>query len=258
VKRYREAGYDFLAITDHNSWINHASLGDAHFTVLSGSELGLNSREHTLALGIDSSTIDSNQDTQALIDQVVEAGGLSCLNHVHWSAMSFSRVHELKQYQLIEIFNHLSFGNGASDGTTMIWDDILRSGRRVFGIATDDTHREHDLYGGWIQIWSDSIEERDILSALRDGNFYSTEGPTIESITVTENTISVATTEDVESICFIYESGNQAHRAWSDERKQRRSLRKATFDRPVDTFVRCQIRDSHGKRAWSNPIFPER
>ncbi len=254
VTRYEEAGYDFLFLTDHNLWRDHSSLSTDKICVIGGNELGASSREHVLALGFDSGEIDGKQDTQSLIDAVGENGGVSCLNHPHWSAMPISRIHELQNYQLIEIHNTLAFRNGASEGNSLIWDDLLRAGRKVWGVATDDIHHEYDLFGGWVQLWCDSNEPDCVVDALRTGRFYSTEGPRFESIEVSENAILVKTSP-VESICFVYERGNHAHRVQEDEDGNRKLLKGARFDRSPELYVRCQIRDTSGKRAWSNPIF---
>ena len=61
-----------------------------------------------------------------------------------------------------------------------IRDRLLRAGRRVLGIACDDTHgktQKSDRFGGWISVNAREKSGPAIMEAVGDGNFYSTMGP---------------------------------------------------------------------------------
>ena len=66
--------------------------------------------------------------------------------------------------------------------------DRLRSGRRVWGVASDDNHnrnkfgdapQEWDSFGGWVTVDAEELSHDAIASALFDGRFYSSMGPEI-------------------------------------------------------------------------------
>ena len=86
---YRAHGYDFLAITDH--WVHTRGMqtDDHSFITISGTELD-GPGYHMLALGT-SCLPDAGlaQDVSALVQQVLQQGGLPFFAHPYWTGQRY-------------------------------------------------------------------------------------------------------------------------------------------------------------------------
>jgi hypothetical protein len=74
-------------------------------------------------------------------------------------------------------------------------DDLLRVGERVFPLATDDTHAIDYAYGGWVMVKATDLKYDIIFDALKNGEFYSTEGPEIEELYIEDGIINIKTSK---------------------------------------------------------------
>ena len=90
----------------------------------------------------------------------------------------------------MEIYNHGCYVEGYDDYAPAVYDDILRGGQRCFCLSTDDNHNwveplspHWDSFGGFVMIKADRLDYKEITSALLAGNFYSSRGPEIYSLT---------------------------------------------------------------------------
>ena len=91
-----------------------------------------------------------------------------------------------------------------------------------------------------------------IFAALRAGEFYATQGPTIESVEIDDTAVRVECSPAVEcfAVCPMPGSGSTNWRV-SDERVARTS-----YELPLRAGtepVRICIVDEAGRRAWTNP-----
>lgn len=90
-----------------------------------------------------------------------------------------------------------------------------------------------------------------IMEALRSGAFYSTLGPEIEDMTLDGNEITVKCSE-AQSIVFKAEC-SRGRRILPPEGEL---LTEATYSIPNGAkYVRVEVTDETGKKAWSNPFF---
>ncbi|NIN00319.1 MAG: hypothetical protein GTO24_20240, partial [candidate division Zixibacteria bacterium] len=187
--RYRALGFDFIFITDHNVWNEHSHLSDPNFKVFSAMEISCRgAREHVLALGVREAK--KIRETQEAIDWVNEVGGVPVLCHPHWTRMALHRALELQDYPLIEVWiGHSERELGANN--VHFWDLLLQQGKRVYGIADDDSHDVHDYELGFVEVWGNELNEPSILRALREGRFYASSGPKIDTIRWTKNGVYV-------------------------------------------------------------------
>ena len=209
VTAYAQLDYDVLAITDHNRWLNHTHATTDKLLVLSSNEPSLSHREHLLATGVLApSPVDegdrSHRRTQELIDWINAEGGFSTLNHPAWSGMPIERLLELQNYHSIEICNAGCTGHGSELSLTH-WDELLRRGRRVWGLATDDSHSAWDRGLGWVELFCERSEAA-VTQALLDGNFYASTGPRFEEISCDGSRLYVRS-EPVMGIAVLSEKG---------------------------------------------------
>ena len=77
---------------------------------------------------------------QQLLDEMREAGQFVVLAHPHWSRMTPSDVLALTGFHAIEVFNTGCERLMHAGRADLHWDLLLQEGRRVWGVACDDTH----------------------------------------------------------------------------------------------------------------------
>ena len=256
VAAYETLDYDVLAITDHNRWQDHEGASTDRLLVLSSNEPSLMEREHLLATGVHApSPVDkgdrSSLRTQEVIDWINDQDGFSTLNHPAWTGMSIGRLLELERYHSIEIFNAGCTGH-ASEYSLIHWDELLRRGRRVWGLATDDSHSDWDRGLGWVELFCE-LDEEAVLQALRDGRFYASTGPRFEQIECDGSRLYVRT-EPVMGIAVMSEQGPVRVEHGGNDIVQELEWDLSNRD---DTFIRVELRRHDGKKAWSNPLFIE-
>ena len=254
VAAYESMDYDVLAITDHNRWQDHSRASTNRVLVLSSNEPSLSHREHLLATGVHaSSPVDTGDRsrirTQEVIDWINAQGGFSTLNHPTWSGMPVDRLLELDRYHAIEICNAGCTGHGSEFSLTH-WDELLRRGRRVWGVATDDSHSDWDRGIGWVEVFCERTEQS-ILKTLQAGYFYATMGPRFKHIECDEKQLKVLT-EPVMGIAVLSEQGpfHVVHGGHGTVQALECALPKSDHQ-----YLRVELHRHDGKKAWSNPVF---
>lgn len=90
-----------------------------------------------------------------------------------------------------------------------------------------------------------------IMESLRTGAFYSTLGPEIKDMALEGNELSVKCSE-AQSIVFKAQC-SRGQRVLPPDGEL---LTEATYNIPESVkYVRVEITDEIGKKAWSNPLF---
>jgi hypothetical protein len=90
-----------------------------------------------------------------------------------------------------------------------------------------------------------------IIAAIKAGHFYSSTGPEIKDINIDEEGIIYLECSPVKSISFISTPslGLKIH-------AKSNPLTNAQYPgRPYETYIRIEIEDFDGRKAWSNPIY---
>jgi hypothetical protein len=129
-------------------------------------------------------------------------------------------------------------------------DLLLSEGRDLTMIATDDAHfSEPDHFGGWVMVKSETLEPAALLTALKAGHFYSSQGPALENVDITADTVIVESSAVVSVIVQGHGSAAQAVHGTSMTRTEIPLIRCKS-----SPWLRVTLIDAAGKRAWSNPI----
>lgn len=279
VKWYREHGYNFVFITDHEYITNVGVLNDlfgkaGSFVVISGQEVTdrFDSKPlHINALGIDSVVMPnalagSVATLQKNIDDVRAKGGVPQLNHPNFGwALTAAEIKQLKNITLVEIFNGHplvnNLGGGGSPSAEQIWDDVLSSGRVMYGIADDDSHyfkrpgdKTAPLPGqAWVYVRASELTPTAVLSALDRGDFYASTGVELEEYSADGSGIALKIKEQRGSkyrIEFIGRGG----RVFAESAQSPATYR----FKGNELYVRAKVYESNGKLAWTQPIFVNR
>lgn len=121
-----------------------------------------------------------------------EDGFLVCYNHPLGNRHSYPDYAGLKGLWGIEWFNYGSNRGGMIE-TIGPMDDLLHNGQQVFPIAADDSHDLAGCFGGFCMIQADRLDYTTVMAALERGDFYSSTGPLLESVTLEDTRLTVRT-----------------------------------------------------------------
>lgn len=249
-RRYQEAGYDFLALTDH--WYLSRSGHEKNMLLLSGIELDTmkNGCWHIVGIGLNRMPdAERGQSAQELIDAVREAGGFAILAHPAWSLEQPQDIAELEGLSGVEIYNSVSgFPYSSRADSSHVLDLAAKYGMRVPYIAADDTHFYQDeLFKSYIYVQAEECSRKAILESIRAGRMYATQGPLIQKACI-EGDRFVVECSPAEAVIFYSAS------VWQPDTVSRQpGITQAEFVlKPYDRFVRAQVIDKEGKSAWTS------
>ncbi len=258
---YREAGYDFLVLTDHRKVNDVSTYSDDGFLAISGSEVHPNNpyggdTYHIVGINLHERINCAELHPNAVIEEIKRQGGEAVLCHPYWCGHTLLDYLPLSGYFAVEVYNDtcMGIGKGFSE---QAWDDLLDRGGPVFGIASDDAHgTEHDCFHGWVMVKVPELTTDAIMTAFRTGAFYSTLGPELidlELVDESEEKRSVSVKcSPAQSIVFKAQR-SRGKRIVAPEGE---TLTEAMYEVPSSVkYVRVEITDETGKKAWSNPFF---
>jgi hypothetical protein len=279
VRWYREHGYQFLVLTDHNfvtsvEGLNALHGADERFLVIRGEEVSSRGGDKPVHVnGIDverrvePQTGSSIPDVlQRTVDAIRSASGVPHINHPNFQwALTAQDLQRVRNNRLFEVFNgHPQVnqeGGGNVPGLEEAWDQILSSGTLLYGIAVDDAHtfkqpgnpRVAGPGRGWVMVRAPSLETRALLESLEKGDFYASTGVVLDDLEATPTTLTVKVKPESTSkyrIRFIGRGG--------------RILSEVTEPTATYTFagdegyVRVKVLESNGRVAWIQPVQVQR
>jgi len=259
--KYRQLGYQVLAVTDHEKSNDVNGFSDSSFLLINGMETHPkctvdNSVYHFICLNLPGGFImPSELDAQQRIDRVRQAGGEVIVAHPYWCGYNINHFAMLKAFIGLEAYNEVC--NGACKGySSVLWDDFLLAGRYLPAVAVDDLHNLEKAGKAWVMIKAAQLTPQAIMDALRSGCFYSTTGPVIEDFRIENNTADLHCSA-VKEIHFI---GN---RSWGKNIRSSSNQLLNSAHCPIPTggsqqYLRVEIIDSNDKYAWTSPIVIEK
>lgn len=291
VQWYREHGYQFLVITDHEYITDVAPLNAlfgarGQFLVISGQEVTDRVTDpshpegrraaHVNALGTHSVVMPAGGSTIAEtyarnLPRIRAAGGVPQVNHPNWRwSVRLNDMLALPESTVFEVWNgHPLINNlGGADGagaaspsTDALWDSLLTRGKLLWGAGTDDAHaytRPWDPTSerpgqAWIVVRADTLTPEAILGGIQRGDFYASTGVKLKDYRADASGIAI----------WLERSGGRS----DDSRFHTEFVGKggrvlATADglhaqytyRGDEGYVRARITDSYGHRAWTQPV----
>ncbi len=210
VEAARAYGLDFLALTDHFTtagWRDLAGAGGSDLALLHGLELtghsghanlhglrewvniyadgpALDTRGRPTAVGpAEITDPEAHWDINAVARAAHEQGGLFCINHpfsgdLGWRYHAF----DWNLADLMEVYHHLEGSHNALG--LGLWDEHLRQGRRIVGVAGIDSHhpreQRHRLGQCFTYVHAPELSEAGIIAGLRAGRVYVSLGPRLD------------------------------------------------------------------------------
>ena len=188
LQMYRNAGYSFVCITDHNLVTRCNELNDHEFVAIPGTEDTVSRFLPPLGPHMGRLFVDAplrRGSPQQRINQTVAGGGIVSLCHPSWTGnlwtgtWSREAVENLSGFRLVEIWNPHS----NSDDDVRRWEMALsRAGEKepVWGVAVDDCHRQDQFNRGWIMVKVPEVSASGLRNALLHGSFYASTGPSAD------------------------------------------------------------------------------
>lgn len=275
VRWYRENGYNFLVLSDHNFLTKTDGLNSIHgaegkFIVIPGEEVS--SRFENKAIHVNGLNVErlvNEQEGKSVVeviqksvDEIRQAKGVPHINHPNFGwAITTEDLKQVNNYKLFEIFNGHplvnNLGGGGMPGLEIMWDTLLSNGKLLYGIAVDDAHnfknpwdKNASLPGkGWIVVRAQNLTANSILSAMERGDFYASTGVELNDYQVTEKEITINIREIRTSkyrIQFIGKDGQILSEVLNNP---------AVYQfRGDEMYVRAKIIESNGKVAWTQPV----
>ncbi|MGE5568510.1 MAG: CehA/McbA family metallohydrolase [Rhodospirillales bacterium] len=272
---YRENGYHFLVLSDHNYLTEVADLNRVlgakeKFLLISGEEIS----DSFDGKPVHVNATDLHEQLQpaggrSLVETIsrnVEAikakGALPAVNHPNFRwAMTSRDLLEVPGMTHFEIYNghpevH-NHGGGGAESLEEMWDVLLTAGRRLYGYAVDDAHvfkrfgRNLSNPGrGWVMVRAAALDTANIVKALREGNFYASTGVELNDIQVTESELRIEIKPARDFKFTTYFIGAQGA-----------VLARSVDLKPVyrfkgnERYMRARVEGSGGDTAWVQPVF---
>jgi hypothetical protein len=230
VTAYRDAGYDFVALTDHDIVGTDPGVSGIIFLV-GGNEISM-PRHHTVYAG------SALQDLAHLNFTKTMAIGSGFLVPTRW------------QYGAMEIFNPYDNFPGApayglNDADI---DAFLTHGSHLWLTAVDDCH---DLAGyfnlGWIVVNCAERTAMSIWESIDAGNFYASSGNDI-TVSLSESGLITAASGVSSTFTFIGKAGTTL--------KNEAEVTSSSYQIVgTEKYVRIKSVNAAGKYAWGQPIW---
>ncbi len=254
IAEYHAAGYQALAVTDHRVVTPVPESIPDGFLVIQGIEMHPacpgGDLYHLVALNVPTDfRYDESAGADALVRSVRECGGEVVFAHPYWCGHTPAQIMAVQGIAAIEVYNATctKIGKGFS---SVVWDYLLDAGRPLPAVAVDDTHGGRDIFMGWTMLRVRERSVEGILEALRTGAGYSSSGPEIHDLRVAGGKARVACSpaREIHFMCrrsrgrsFYCDGGAPLTEA-------------ETAVSPGAGYLRVEVVDARGRRAWSNPI----
>lgn len=281
---YRDQGYHFLALTDHNIASKPGEFSDAEtssFISIPGEEISwayttpirnpsvhVNSLCATRTVGGKRTETAVQALTQIIRSVEGQRGAIAQINHPNYEwALNESMLAEgYSGASLLEVYNQHPHVKNEGDknhpSVEKMWDGLLSRGIRIWAMATDDMH---DLVGnpgfeprrpgrGWVEVASPQLTPEAICQSLDQGRFYSSTGVALARIQVFDSEIYIEIIQRTGELASYYKTEfiGQNGELLSTQRGQSAHYILKGFEK----YVRARITSPAGNEyAWTQPVF---
>ena len=186
-------------------------------------------------------------------------GFFTVYNHPTWSLENYSQYINYEGMHAMEMFNGSANSDGFEDYNPRVYDDLLRSGKKLYCIGTDDNHNLYpfdsprcDSFKGFTMIKAEKLDYENIAKSLINGNFYASEAPTIDELYYEDGKIYIKCSS-AQKIYVTYE-GRKAQIEYMIDKP----LTSAEFEiSKAHGYFRLTVVGLDGKRATTNAYFVE-
>jgi hypothetical protein len=264
---YKRAGYDFLAICDHDGQTRlteeeRKELEDGSFVLVPGEEVTGPAHVNALfarrAIGPPKEN-DVASLLKGAVRRILAAGGLPQLNHPNFEwAYTDREMLATPDWQLFELYNAHYMCRADGDerhlSVEAYWDRILTTGRQAYAVASDDTHHL-TMWGphaanparGWIMVWAEKLTLSALRKAMEQGRFYASCGVFLDNLIPDNQGLYVRAAHPAD-FHFIGDEGRPLLTAYGVEEA-------AYHFQGDERYVRCRVQGEGRMRAWTQAVF---
>ncbi|MCU0642246.1 MAG: CehA/McbA family metallohydrolase, partial [archaeon] len=287
VSNYSNAGYNVILITDHNVVTNCAG-----YTNLSDNFLCINSEEWTPGSGAIKHVVRANvsahvatgtstdAEVQNAINTAMNEGGFAIAAHPNWSSTIWSTdsLIAFQNYSIMEVYNGVIERLSPSPYAVTKWDVVLKSGKKMFGIASDDMHIiSTDFNKGWSKVYMEEFTKEAYMDSMENGYFYASNGPTMDvnpftlycdgtaryhmgqtancsEITVNATATGTNSTFRIVNISLV-KDGNRIYNKTDCSSASTSCTFQYSENVSNSGYYRMEAMDNNSKQLWSNPVW---
>jgi len=254
---YREQGYDIVALTDHRR-LTLGAPATAHSGLLTISGVELDGPGYHM-VGLGAKTLPESVDrlpVQVAANAIRDGGGIAIMAHPYWIGQTSAEILSVDGISALEVFNTVCEQERGLGYARQTWDELLEAGKRLWGVAVDDTHWIGDEAGrGFVMVRAPELTEEAVLAAVASGSFYASQGPTIQDLRIVDGEggpcLSVRC-----SVCarIVFHAAGPLGRVVHPTAHG--ILTGGSIALQADQiYVRVECTDAQGRTAWSNPVY---
>ena len=204
----------------------------------------------------------STENINHMLRTANEYGFLVSFNHPVWSLTNYSDYCGLNGFWGVEVFNNTAVNWGQVE-TVIPFDDLLRQGKRVVPLATDDSHSLQDCFGGFNMIKAKDLSYNSVFDAMKKGDLYASTGPEIYELYIEDGVVHIScspamqillTSDRRYAICKRAE-GEPLTGATFDIKnfiEENKEIMSKTNQQP---YIRITIKDATGNNAYTRAYF---
>ena len=189
-----------------------------------------------------------------------ENGYICTHNHPTWSLAAWEDILKYEGFFSMEMCNYSSFLQDRLEYNGILYDHLLRNGKRIFCHSVDDNHNSvpldspcSDSFGGFTMIMADRLEYSSVIEALEKGNFYSSMGPLFHYVAVEGGKIIIECTPARQITVHL---GGRRMIAAHGTREN--PLTHVELNMPQRfKYLRFSVTDFEGHHADTHAVFPE-
>ena len=187
-----------------------------------------------------------------------ENGYIASYNHPWWSMEDEADILAYEGFFSMEMCNYDAYLSSRLEYSGALYDKMLKKGKRIFCHGSDDNHNVYpidspksDSFGAFTMIMPEKFEYSSILSAMENGEIYSSMGPVFKEVSVEGNKIHIECS-DVERIMVLTGSKTPC----SEIAEPGKTINSADFeiDKSAE-YVRVSVVDQYGRFADTRGFF---
>ncbi len=266
---YRDHGYDFIAITDHNRYGVYADMNEPDFLMMPGTEIDCfyeGQVHHVVGVGSpDAPGYEhghrflglKDKHPQALVDELTGHGNMAIYAHPFWSYCDPALLLSLRGLTGMEIINYSCEQEWKSGVSEYYFEYVRSRGSGLWCFGADDAHGHvPDYMGGYITVKAPELTHAAILDAIKRGSFYASfaregeKAPEIYDFTVEDGVAKIDCSParnihlNVSRTHYHPMHGTPEHPVTHHEYRLPEDARQ----------VRAIVSDFHGLVSWTQPI----
>lgn len=293
IGKYRDAGYDFVMMSDHEIYWDSDAYDTDDFLVLGGTETSiLMNKQYNWPLNHYRRDLDNtrNQHTymhyNCIKDYAIEdkgqyfkhdehvpqmtdrgidswneqvnimreRGNIVILNHPHWSRLAPEMMLASQNITAFEVWNSGDVNVCGGHTDEEIWDYCLTRGKKMLAVAADDSHKYTiDFHAGFTMVHCTEFSKAAICRAFKEGKFYASCGPIVHDMRIEDGILKMQFSP-VRHVKVVGYDPNGFNKLYEDGQ---------LFDSlewEINTnmlYFRVELIDENGNKAWMQPIFVE-